>query len=355
MKKSLSNAFKTIFGVDVKDIQFKDLQGGLKGFILKIVIFIEKNKHNARLVAPFALASILLAGFFVLRIHNQLKELNFHISTLHNLDEYDLGMLDLNTNTRKQIKNLHTVDELMDYYHGKQDDTQRYRNYLSSLKIPYDNLLQYFYLPSLNIWKDKYLGTIDENLIGRKFLENNPYDDIVLLQKWTDFFKQVGQNESNQVTNISIGDIKELGDGTFRIPIDVSFISSSKRAFLLLVDKISLTSNSDNISLINEFMYQLWNEIKKNKMKEVYKLAKQIIGEYPDTFGTNNNPNYDKIIGYSLYQWVKNGGPNTLIDQSILLKTMNNLVPCENANPEICFYQFREKYRGIPYLAYLFK
>jgi len=47
------------------------------------------------------------------------------------------------------------------------------------------------------------------------------------------------------------------------MPITVSFRANSKRAFLLLSDKLSMTSNKENISLINEFFYYLRNEIKK--------------------------------------------------------------------------------------------
>jgi len=39
------------------------------------------------------------------------------------------------------------------------------------------------YLPSLNVWKEKYTDKIDINLMGLKFLEKNPYNDITLLQK----------------------------------------------------------------------------------------------------------------------------------------------------------------------------
>ncbi|MBR4567638.1 hypothetical protein IKO18_04400 [bacterium] len=45
-----------------------------------------------------------------------------------------------------------------------------------------------------------------------------------------------------------IGDIEEeTENGFFKIPIKVSFKSNSKRAFLLLVDKLSLTSNVNNL------------------------------------------------------------------------------------------------------------
>ncbi len=109
-----------------------------------------------------------------------------------------------------------------------------------------------------------------------QFLKKNPYDDIKLLQKWSDFFKSVGDNnEFNDIKNIDIGDIKENENGYFTMPVTINFIANSKRAFLLLVDKISVTSNKTNISLINEFWYYLWKEIKQDKQKEIEELTKK--------------------------------------------------------------------------------
>jgi len=59
------------------------------------------------------------------------------------------------------------------------------------LSLPYDNFLHFLYIPSLNIWKNPFTNEIDTNLIGEKFLKNNPYSDISLIQQWTDFFKDM--------------------------------------------------------------------------------------------------------------------------------------------------------------------
>jgi hypothetical protein len=64
------------------------------------------------------------------------------------------------------------------------------------------------------------------------------------------------------------------------MPITVSFVANSKRAFLLLADKLSMTSNKENISLINEFFYYLRGEIKKDKQKEIQALE----NDYPKIF-----------------------------------------------------------------------
>jgi len=68
---------------------------------------------------------------------------------------------------------------------------------------------------------------------------------------------------------MTIGDFVEDENGFFSMPITVSFVANSKRAFLLLADKLSATSNKENISLINEFFYYLRGEIKKGKTTEI--------------------------------------------------------------------------------------
>ena len=91
---------------------------------------------------------------------------------------------------------------------------------------------------------------------------------------------------------MKIGDFVEDSSGYFSMPITVSFTANSKRAFLLLVDKLSMTSNKENVSLINEFFYYLRGEIKKTKGKEI----KTLESSYATVFGSGVEINQDKII-----------------------------------------------------------
>lgn len=121
-------------------------------------------------------------------------------------------------------------------------------------------------MPPLNIWKDKYTGKIDDKLVGKKFLTENIYLDVNLISQWTDFFKNIGANSpKNDIKNIKVGTITEKDGGIFTMPIDVSFVAETKRSFLLLVDKVSMTSNRANLSLLNEFFYHLWGTLKEKQ------------------------------------------------------------------------------------------
>ena len=128
------------------------------------------------------------------------------------------------------------------------------------------------------------------------------------------------------------------------MPITVSFVANSKRAFLLLVDKLSMTSNKENISLINEFFYYLRGEIKKGKEQEI----KALDDNYAKVFGSGQQLDQDKMIGYSIYNWIYNSGENTLIDDTIIDNTIKSIISCNNDSDEVCYYKFRERYRNIP-------
>jgi hypothetical protein len=154
----------------------------------------------------------------------------------------------------------------------------------------------------------------------------------------------------------------------FYTPISISFSSPNKRSFLLLVNKLSITSNQNNISLLNEFFFYLLNNIKAEKTSEINKLmqkyrpqfASSADPERPNTISElteDQEGKYkDMIIGYSLYHWIKNDGviekSESLVDDSIIVKTIRQAASCDSTQTQKCFYDFRDKYRDIPYLAY---
>ena len=60
----------------------------------------------------------------------------------------------------------------------------------------------------------------------------------------------------------------------------------------------------------------------------------------------------DKVIAYHLYQRIFNGQQNVLVDKNVIAATIKNIMACNNESDDICYYQFREKYRNIPTFAY---
>jgi hypothetical protein len=61
----------------------------------------------------------------------------------------------------------------------------------------------------------------------------------------------------------------------------------------------------------------------------------------------------DLVIWYDLYNWVYWWADTSLIDDDIIIKAIRDSALCNNSDSnQKCFYDFRNKYRDIPYLAY---
>lgn len=216
------------------------------------------------------------------------------------------------------------------------DTVDRYYAYLNSLQAPYTTMLQHILLPSLFIWKDPYTGELDTSIVGRKFIEENPFADTALIQYWSDFFRNVGDGTDYIVIkDMKLWNMEEWVE-QFTIPVTVSFVAPTKRAFLLLVDKISLTSQEATISLINQFFYHLRAAIKQD----------------PSITEKAWEQGEDAYIGQYLYQWAFSDGPNSLVTTGVLFQAVQDTAQCQLLNTQTCLYTFRNTYRSIPQLAY---
>lgn len=266
-------------------------------------------------------------------------ELNKKSSELTALSHYNIQSLKTNNVTKDAVQNATDIKDLITMHQEAVSEKEMSAQYFEKLQKPYTYFLQYLLFPSMNIWKDSYSDKIDTNIIGQDYLSKNPYIDNNLISHWTDFFRDIGRNtQYNEINDINIGNIAENLNGSFTLPINVSFSSSNKRSFLMLVDKLSITSNRGNISLINEFLYNLWEQLKQDQ-------ANILTG----------SENLDQEIGKRLYAWVYNAGSgdNALfVSESTVDKAVMQTVGCTDTNKDFCYFKFREKFRSIPLLAY---
>lgn len=296
--------------------------------------------------STLAILLTLGLGAYIFYVHNNLNTINQQYPQLNNLQSYNVSYdrkrFENYQSSVSSISDLLQVDteitELLDKYNTVKDRQSMY----------YNAFLQRFYFPTLNIWKNHFTNDIDITLIWQKFLNIDQFQDIPLIQYWSDFVKDLGDNiESNEISNITIGDINEIENNFFFIPINIDFVSPNKRAFLLFVDKLSITSNNTNLSLLNEFFFYLLNtiqEYKHDKIEELRTLYKDIFPKDIDE---------TSLIWYHLYQWVKNNEENLLIDNDLINEAIRRNVFCDETRQEKeCFYSFREKYRNIPQIAY---
>lgn len=311
------------------------------------------NEKDFWVVFFLAIGTLCLMIYLWLRVYTNTVYINKRYMDLEKLEKYNV---DQSFKSSEEFRSLNTINEIIDSYNWFREDKLRYDEYVKELSTSYEYLLQYIYLPRLNIWKDLYTDKIHTDMIGLKFLENNPYWDSALIDKWTSFFQDVGENnESNKVFDISIGNFIEDTNWFFTIPITLSFESNSKRSFLLLLDKLLITSNQENVWLINEFMYYLIQNIKSVKSEEIDKIAENLNSEFSWNYFIDENwwNNVNKIIWYTIYNRLYWTWDILLIDDIIIDSTVKDIVSCEdNLDIDVCYYRFRDKYRNIPGIAY---
>lgn len=311
-----------------------DIWEVIKDFFNKIKTWEKKIK----ILTPIAIITTCIMIAVFVKTYLDVTALNKRSIELINIKNYDTNSLN-DSLTKADVEKLSDLSELIDYNWNLSNKITVYNNFLNSTQAPYENFTKYILLPNLNIWKNIYLWTLDTNLIWSKYVENDKYSDIYLIEKWWDFIKDVWTNEYNTVNSISIGSITEE-DSKFYIPISITFTANSKRSFLLLIEKLSTTSNQKNISLINEFIHNIRESIKVSKIDTVKEIANQY--ELQE----------DRAIWYHLYTWIFEWWDNLLIDENIINEAIGKSAQCTDWLDSYCYYKFRDKYRNIPQLAY---
>ncbi len=246
------------------------------------------------------------------------------------------------------LKSLQQKEKLVDVIELNKVAESQYmqtQNYIDAIQKPYDNLLYYYLLPPLNIWKNRFTGKIDDTLIWQKYLNNNIYLDVNLINKRTNFFKDIGNDSpKNEIKDINIWEVfEDNSNGIFTIWIEVSFVAQTKRSFLLLVDKLSTTSNKENLWLMNEFFYNLWTVIKDRDAWWTWSISSWWV--------LLTSSSGDAQIWVNIYKWIVDT-KSTYISEQDIINTIKRFANCESGDMDECYFKFREKIRNLPSLAY---
>ena len=303
----------------------------------KMSFSVDKKKTLKITKIVCVVAAVLAVAAISLAVRDYIV-LNEKSSALTQLSLYNVQNLRANALTKDSMQGISDIKDLITLQQDALSEKNASITYFAKLQTPYEQFLNYILFPSMNIWKDRYNNTINTAIIGQQYLSKNPYMDNNLISHWTDFFRHIGRNtQYNEINDISIGRLQENTNGSFTLPIDVSFSSSNKRSFLMLVDKLSITSNRGNISLINEFMYNLWDEVKKDMNLEATGNAETTL---------------DERIGKGMYEWLNGTGNTRFVTEEEVDRAVMQTVGCTDTNQNFCYFKFREKFRSIPLLAY---
>lgn len=256
---------------------------------------------------------------------------------------------DQKTQFLKEILQKQSLQEIVTMNSNTDKELNQTKGYFESIQYPYQYFLQYYLLPPINLWKDKFTNKIDDTIIGQKFLQNNPFLDVNLISQRTDFFKNIGRDSAkNEIKDISVSDVVENIDGTFILTVSLSFVSETKRSFLLLVDKLSATSNRENLGLLNEFFFTVWTVLKEKSMWTA-------LGSWataPTSWDLQNAVwMSDEMIWQEFYKWVEDPKSTFIVEEDII-HAIRRMANCESEGMPTCYFKFREKTRSIPMLAY---
>ena len=305
-------------------------------------------------------------------VYDEDNEMNSRSDELKNLSTYNIKSNSDKLLSYKEDNNVDTINWMISINKNVEEELARNEIFKQQQKWYYEVLLQNIYLPSLNVWKDPYTKNFNMWVLWQRYLESDKFQDLYLIQYWSDFAKYVGNDaDYNKIDNITIWEKTVLAENPeyFYTPITISFSSPNKRSFLLLVNKLSMTSNQNNIALLNEFFFYLLKNIRENKWEAINQLMQDYREEFSSSSSWDLAPTLwelteeqrsiyrDRVIWYNLYHWLDSDltGENTsdLIDDDVIVKTIKESTLCSDTqDDQECFYNFREKYRNLPYLAY---
>lgn len=141
---------------------------------------------TAIVICVLLFLGVSIYGFFT---YQKYLQLDTQSPELINLNNY--GVDTTNENLREyssDVITIHNLLEASDEVNAKLSDYQK----LAEEQVKYYNMfLRHLYLPSINVWKDPYTQAIDPTLMGQKYLDSDPFQDIPLIQHWSDFFKNI--------------------------------------------------------------------------------------------------------------------------------------------------------------------
>ena len=160
-----------------------------------------KEKYNTLMSLLNSKHSIVYSILFILSVLFAVSmigywgmtvwSLNKKSPILSNTSSYSLSLLQNEENIKESAPLRKQLSDVLLYESKIEKDIASTKQQRQMLSVPFDNFLNMLYTPSINIWRNPFSQKIDTSLIGKKYIENNPYGDITLIQQWTNFFKDV--------------------------------------------------------------------------------------------------------------------------------------------------------------------
>lgn len=337
-KLNNSEGEKTLKKLDFSEI----FKWWFKKTIRRWIRFLKRNFRYVFYWLSWIAWFIFVVFLIVLFLTNSsYKKLNNSYDMLNYVEAEDLRNISVNQRFWTLASQVSRNSDLIEFHKYLNEEKAYLDGVYNTLLAPYERFLTNIYLPSINIWKDPYSWDLTKELIWQRYMDDNPFLDTNIIMYWSSYFTTVGEDfPDNEVLNIRIWDVANASNGLFYIPITVDFKAPDRRNFLMLIDKLSMTSNERNISLINEFTYNLFLSI--------LEYHEELFAE-EDILNSYHKDDFD-YIWEKLFLWV-NWWDNELINADIIKNAITLSANCQNLN-DVCYREFREKYNPLPHLAY---
>lgn len=159
----------------------------------KIVSLGVKKEDYTKALIGLGCSAALALGLVGFAFYQNMN-LNDRLGELNNLENYDLQSFKSDALVATDAPELRTLDQMVDYYDNALGLRNKVKAELDFKRSVYSDFLRNLLLPSLNIWKNPYTQQVDLSLLGKKYLDNNPYQDVTLLEQWGGLIRDSGQN-----------------------------------------------------------------------------------------------------------------------------------------------------------------
>jgi hypothetical protein len=274
----MTNDSKTKKWTEKNDFNFDEI-------ISKVKWFFQKNEKNWReesknskkvftltrkdsmISVCVALVIVAWAIFYGMIVLSKYSTMNNDSEELKKLSAYNLRVDENLLSSYSDWKDIANINALTSIYDNIEEELESNKLFEEQQKSYYEILLQNIYLPSLNVWKDPYTKNFDMTVLWQKYLDNDKFQDLYLIQYRSDFVKYVwNDSDYNNVENITIGDILLYKNQLVFASKDIKNINTH---FIKL-------GHIDNIEELSKIFVNISEIINNNEEYKITLVAKEI-------------------------------------------------------------------------------
>jgi len=163
------------------------------------------TRKNSIISIIVALIVICWAAYYWKVVIDRYVELNNRSDELKQISSYNVKPDVDKLSAYVEWNNISTINWIIWISNAIEEELASDELFKQQQKNYYEVLLQNIYLPTLNVWKDPYTKNFNMWILWQKYLETDKFQDLYLIQYWSDFAKYVWNDaDYNTIDNITI-------------------------------------------------------------------------------------------------------------------------------------------------------